>query len=253
MFHKARLWERFRTKFNNARLADMLRAVVGEATFFGSEKLKTLLMMVLRSATTDSPWPLSNNPAAKYNDKKRPDCNLTVPLWQLVRASTAAPTYFPPEVIEHGGREFIFRRRWGHNVQQPGIPGFPDGHDGPVQPSLAYRGEENVSGSNWDRHEHGCERKPQSGGYESPLQRELEPAAPFFSREAIHSSEGIPAIVRRAFPLDSGKNELIVRASFAASSRSLAVSPFHPRASIFSAKSLALLGMAPGLVLQLIM
>jgi len=108
MFHKARLWERFRTKFKDDRLAGMLRDVIGEETNFGSEKLQTLLMMVLRNATTDSPWPLSNNPSAKYNDRKRPDCNLKLPLWQLVRASTAAPTYFPPEVIEVSGREFIF-------------------------------------------------------------------------------------------------------------------------------------------------
>jgi patatin-like phospholipase/acyl hydrolase len=64
-------------------------------------------MMVLRNATTDSPWQLSNNPAAKYNDPVRPGCNLKLPLWQLVRASTAAPTYFPPEVI-HVDRDFIF-------------------------------------------------------------------------------------------------------------------------------------------------
>jgi hypothetical protein len=31
-----------------------------------------------------------------------------LPLWQLVRASTAAPTYFPPEVIDCGGKPFIF-------------------------------------------------------------------------------------------------------------------------------------------------
>jgi Patatin-like phospholipase len=42
---------------------------------------------------------LSNNPAAYYNDRERIDCNLNLPLWQLVRASTAAPTFFPPEVI----------------------------------------------------------------------------------------------------------------------------------------------------------
>ena len=35
-------------------------------------------------------------------------CNLKFPLWQLVRASTAAPIYFPPEVIVVDGREFIF-------------------------------------------------------------------------------------------------------------------------------------------------
>jgi hypothetical protein len=107
MFHKARLWERFRTKFEDDKLSEMLRDVIGEDTTLGSEKLRTLLMMVLRNATTDSPWPLSNNPAARYNDAARADCNLKLPLWQLVRASTAAPTYFPPEVI-HIGRDFIF-------------------------------------------------------------------------------------------------------------------------------------------------
>jgi hypothetical protein len=107
MFHKARLWERFRTKFEDDKLAEMLRDVIGEDTTLGSDKVRTLLMMVLRNATTDSPWPLCNNPAAKYNDPSRADCNLKLPLWQLVRASTAAPTYFPPEVI-HVGRDFIF-------------------------------------------------------------------------------------------------------------------------------------------------
>ena len=49
----------------------------------------------------DSPWPLSNNPYAKLQSQPKPraDDNLKLPLWQLVRASTAAPTYFPPEVI----------------------------------------------------------------------------------------------------------------------------------------------------------
>ena len=108
MFHKARLWERFRTKFKNDKLSEMLRDVIGEDTTLGSEKLRTLLMIVLRNATTDSSWPLSNNPKAKYNDPTRPGCNLKLPLWQLVRASTAAPTYFPPEVIRIDRSDFIF-------------------------------------------------------------------------------------------------------------------------------------------------
>jgi patatin-like phospholipase/acyl hydrolase len=49
--------------------------------------------------TTDSPWPISTNPFAKYNDLSRDDCNLRIPLWQLVRASTAAPVFFPPEIV----------------------------------------------------------------------------------------------------------------------------------------------------------
>ena len=108
MFHKARLWERFRTKFKDDKLSEMLRDVIGEDTTLGSEKLRTLLMIVLRNATTDSSWPLSNNPKAKYNDPTRPGCNLKLPLWQLVRASTAAPTYFPPEVIRIDRSDFIF-------------------------------------------------------------------------------------------------------------------------------------------------
>jgi patatin-like phospholipase/acyl hydrolase len=107
MFDKASLLRRYRTKYADGRLARRLKAVIGEDTTLGSDKLRTLLLIVMRNATTDSPWPLSNNPYAKYNLRARRDsglaCNLDLPLWQLVRASTAAPTYFPPEVIDAGG------------------------------------------------------------------------------------------------------------------------------------------------------
>ncbi|MEB3260405.1 MAG: patatin-like phospholipase family protein [Cyanobacteriota bacterium] len=65
----------------------------------GDQRLKGLLMLMMRNHNTDSPWPVCNNPLAKYNQRSRPDCNLQLPLWQLVRASTAAPTFFPPEVV----------------------------------------------------------------------------------------------------------------------------------------------------------
>ncbi|WP_270888838.1 patatin-like phospholipase family protein [Pedococcus sp. 5OH_020] len=107
MFDKASLLRRFRNKYEDDRLATKLREVIGGGTTFGSESLRTLLLIVMRNATTDSPWPLSNNPQAKYNLATRRDegraNNLDLPLWQLVRASTAAPTYFPPEVIDAGG------------------------------------------------------------------------------------------------------------------------------------------------------
>ncbi len=64
-----------------------------------TRRLKSLLLVVTRNATTDSPWPISTNPFAKYNDRNHPECNLRIPLWQLVRASTAAPVFFPPEVV----------------------------------------------------------------------------------------------------------------------------------------------------------
>jgi hypothetical protein len=108
MFEKARLWERFRTKFRNDKLSAMLQELIGAETVFGSEKLRTLLMIVLRNSTTDSPWPLSNNPNAKFNLPGTPGRNTDLVLWQLVRASTAAPTYFPPEIIKVDPHEFIF-------------------------------------------------------------------------------------------------------------------------------------------------
>ena len=104
MFDKAALMKRLtHHKYNDDPLAQLLQAELSQAlgadTTLGSPGLRTVLMMVMRNATTDSPWPLSNNPFAKYNQRGRKDCNLNLPLWQLVRASTAAPTYFPPEVI----------------------------------------------------------------------------------------------------------------------------------------------------------
>lgn len=109
MFDKASLLDRYyRHKFQSEKLSARLQSEFGAETTLGSDKLKTLLMMVLRNASTDSPWPVSNNPGAKYNDCTRADCNLNLPLWQLVRASTAAPTYFPPEMVKVGQKEFIF-------------------------------------------------------------------------------------------------------------------------------------------------
>jgi patatin-like phospholipase/acyl hydrolase len=123
MFDKTHLLRRyFRNKFHDEKLAGKLQEVIrkeaerqgigpkaGEEEInLGTDALKTYLMLVLRNATTDSPWPISNNPDAKYNDCTRSDCNLNLPLWQLVRASTAAPTYFPPEAVNIGEHEFIF-------------------------------------------------------------------------------------------------------------------------------------------------
>ncbi len=108
MFSRAAIHKRLRYKYDSNRLKSLLQSVVGDDTILGDDRLRTLLMVVLRNASTDSPWPLSNNPGAKFNDPERPDCNLSMPLWQLVRASTAAPTYFAPEAITVGEQQFLF-------------------------------------------------------------------------------------------------------------------------------------------------
>jgi hypothetical protein len=109
MFDKASIVQRLvRYEYNSEPLAKQLKSVFGEKTTLGDKELECLLLLVMRNATTDSPWPISNNPFAKYNDAAHPACNTNLPLWQLVRASTAAPTYFPPEVIMCGEKPFIF-------------------------------------------------------------------------------------------------------------------------------------------------
>lgn len=113
MFDRANVVKKLDYQYNAEPLAELLRTSFDQqldetGATLGSDNLKTLLMMVLRNHSTDSPWPVSNNPFAKYNDRGRDDCNLNLPLWQLVRASTAAPTYFPPEVVSVGQQKFIF-------------------------------------------------------------------------------------------------------------------------------------------------
>lgn len=91
-----------------ARLQELFRRPDGAPVTLGDDDLRTLLLVVMKNATTNSPWPLSNNPRAKYNDREHPGCNLDLPLWKIVRASTAAPTFFPPEDVTVGGERFVF-------------------------------------------------------------------------------------------------------------------------------------------------
>ena len=107
MFDKASLLKQYRYKFRDKKLSKRLQEQF-KAETLGSDRLRTLLLLVMRNASTDSPWPVSNNPRAKYNSRLSKDCNLDLPLWQLLRASTAAPTYFPPEAVRLGEKEFIF-------------------------------------------------------------------------------------------------------------------------------------------------
>lgn len=100
MFDKRILLMRWRSLYKSKPLAAQLQETFGENTTLEPEHLQCLMLAVTRNASTDSPWPISSNPQAKYNELSRADCNLKIPMWQIVRASTAAPVYFPPEVVE---------------------------------------------------------------------------------------------------------------------------------------------------------
>ncbi len=108
MFRRASLVERLWYRYEKDRLARKLRQVLGAETRLGSARIQTLLLLMMRNATTGSSWPISNNPRALFNDLTLEDCNLRLPLWQLVRASTAAPSYFPAERIQVGAQPFLF-------------------------------------------------------------------------------------------------------------------------------------------------
>jgi len=108
MFVRSSLLNRLYYLYDDKSFAQQLKELVGEETTLGSDKLRTLLMIVMRNATNGTSWPINNNPRAKYNNPERSDNNLNIPLWQLIRASNAAPTMFPPEVIDIGGRSYVF-------------------------------------------------------------------------------------------------------------------------------------------------
>jgi hypothetical protein len=112
MFDKQVLWKRWKAVYKSKPLKKELQNVFGAKTTLKPNDLDCLLLAVTRNRTTDSPWPISSNPQAKYNDIDRPDCNLKIRLWQIVRASTAAPVFFPPEVIQwdpqDDSKDFVF-------------------------------------------------------------------------------------------------------------------------------------------------
>ncbi|MXN92316.1 patatin [Flavobacterium sp. Sd200] len=116
MFDKAFFLNKINFLYNEQPLLKKLKETFGEEEIdLRCGKFKTLLMVVIMNRTTDSPWPISNNPLAKYADTDRPDSNLKIPLYRLVRASTAAPAYFKSETVE-----------WERNNPQKKF-GFVDG------------------------------------------------------------------------------------------------------------------------------
>jgi hypothetical protein len=107
MFDLRRWAQMFTYRAQDAKLERSMRELVGADTSLGDGHFRTLLMLVMRNATTHAPWSLTNNPRSKYNEPSRVDANFRLPLWQLLRASCPAPLYFPPEVIEVGRRALV--------------------------------------------------------------------------------------------------------------------------------------------------
>ena len=97
------------SKYPGKPLRRQLEAEFGSHTF-GDPALRTTLMIVMHNRTTDSPWPLCNNPSALYNrgGEKLTRHNLEQRLSVLLAASTAAPAFFPSVTLNLGAGEKEF-------------------------------------------------------------------------------------------------------------------------------------------------
>jgi hypothetical protein len=99
---KGSFWHRgiLSPKFETEPLQRHLETQVGADTTLDSPRLRTGLMVMTKRLDTGSPWPLHNHPDARYHEQ---DGKLN--LAEVVRASTAAPTYFEPQKITISSRD----------------------------------------------------------------------------------------------------------------------------------------------------
>jgi hypothetical protein len=87
-------------KFPSEPVREALNEHLGANVSLDSDRIRTGLMIMTKRLDTGSPWPLHNHPAARYAQQ---DGKLL--LTEIVRASTAAPTYFEPERLTISSRD----------------------------------------------------------------------------------------------------------------------------------------------------
>ena len=104
IFQKRNIFAQLWSRYDGKPLEQALQDVFGQETL-GSSKLKTRLMIVAKNASEGNTWFFTNDKNNIYYET-----NSKIPLWHLVRASSAAPVFFPPHEIDLGNNrkeEFI--------------------------------------------------------------------------------------------------------------------------------------------------
>lgn len=103
MFTRNWLFGKFWSKYNPGPLERKLKEVYGENTLLGSNEIKTFLMIVTKNVVTQTDWFFINHP-----QNQNFQINSKIPLWKIVRASSAAPTFFPPCSFQVDGKSYDF-------------------------------------------------------------------------------------------------------------------------------------------------
>ncbi len=110
IFGKKRSWwvpwqtaKYLKAEYDYSALEKSLKNTFGD-TLLGGPGIKTGLCIIAKRADTNSTWTLMNHPDGKFYDSKI-GRNKDIPLWQAVRASSAAPTYFVPQLIDVGNNQ----------------------------------------------------------------------------------------------------------------------------------------------------
>ena len=67
IFTRAGIFDLVRARYDEAGIETVLRREFGEERTLGSPDLRCLLLLGLRNTSTGSPWPVSSNPAGRYN------------------------------------------------------------------------------------------------------------------------------------------------------------------------------------------
>jgi hypothetical protein len=91
-----------RAKFSKDPLEKALKRKFDDIKLGDENRIHTGLAIMLKRFDTGSPWVLHNNPRGRYFSPRpgaKALANSEFPIWQIVRASTAAPHYFDPELL----------------------------------------------------------------------------------------------------------------------------------------------------------
>jgi hypothetical protein len=146
-------WQRYghglvRAEYDSQPLADELQRMFGSAGTMSDEILHTGLLVVTKRLDSGSTWPISNNPKGRYYATRENSSTIgngEYPIWTVIRASSAAPTYFQSERIEIAK---------GSDTMDPVVGDFIDGgvspHNNPALQALMYATLEGYN-VNWEK------------------------------------------------------------------------------------------------------